>query len=253
MTGSPGGRDDAVAGPPERRRGHGPSHTFDMVVGTVTGLVALAALVAGSAFGHVSTAKLDPRLVAWISAAVLLVFGALASTRLSRLLAHGVSTSAMPQAGGAVRIISGSVGALVVVFGVLAVLKVSIEHLLVGAGLAGVVLGIAAQQSLGNVFAGLVLIVAKPFRVGDRVRVRSGALGGVFDARVREMSLTYVTLQTDDGELKVPNSAMLAAGVGRTPRSALAAPPAPPAPPGAPPAAPSAPAPPGRRSADPLG
>ena len=96
---------------------------------------------------------------------------------------------------------------------VLAVLEVQ-SNTLVGAGVAGVVLGIAAQQSLGNVFAGLVLLVARPFVIGDHIRIRSGALGGIFEASVSEMSLTYVTLRTDDGLLKIPNSAMLAAGVG---------------------------------------
>jgi hypothetical protein len=94
---------------------------------------------------------------------------------------------------------------------------VSIDHLLVGAGLAGIVLGIAAQQSLGNVFAALVLLLARPFKVGDHVRIRSGALGGIFEAWVLEVSLTYVTVRTDDGDLKIPNSAMLAAGVGKLP------------------------------------
>jgi small-conductance mechanosensitive channel len=206
------------------------------VVGGACGAVALAALVAGSAFGNVSAAKIDPRLIAWVSAGALIVFGVIASTRVSWILGRLVTFETMPAAGAAVRILSAGIGYLIVLFAVLAILSVSIERLLVGAGLAGVVLGIAAQQSLGNVFAGLVLITAKPFRVGDRIRVRSGALGGIFDARVREMSLTYVTLHTDDGDLKVPNSVMLAAGIGRTPRSPLPAP--------APPAAPPAPAPP---------
>ena len=193
----------------------------DWVLGGLAGLVALAALVIGSAFGHVSTPKLNPRLIAWISAAVLLAFGGLGTTRLSSVLGRRVASTSVPAAGGAVRIITAAVGYLIVIFGVLAVVDVSIEHLLVGAGLAGVVLGIAAQQSLSNVFAGLVLIFARPFHVGDRVRVRSGSLGGIFDARVLEMSLTYVTLQTEEGRYKVPNSAMLAAGVARTPSTPL--------------------------------
>ncbi len=207
------------------------------MLGTASGILALAALVAGSAFGTVSpkTHKLDPRLIIWISAAVLLVFGALAVTRISSLLARHVASRSVPSAGGAVRVLSAGVGYLIVIFAILAELHVQIEKLLVGAGLAGIVLGIAAQQSLGNAFAGLVLMLARPFRVGDRVRVRSGALGGIFDARVREMTLTFVTLQTEEGEYKVPNSAMLAAGVARTPRTPL---------PGGPgvPNAPSAPA-----------
>jgi|GEM_PF-405904 len=191
-------------------------------VASVSGLLALAGLVAGSAFGRVATSlDTDRRIVAWVSAGVLLVFGTLAVTRISALLSHHVTTTSVPAAGGAVRILSAAVGYLIVIFAVLAELNVPIEKLLVGAGLAGIVLGIAAQQTLGNVFAGLVLMLARPFRVGDRVRVRSGALGGIFDARVREMTLTYVTLQTEEGEYKVPNSAMLAAAVARTPRTPL--------------------------------
>src|SRR5579875_8966 len=197
-------------------------------VASVSGLLALAGLVAGSAFGRVATSlDTDRRIVAWVSAGVLLVFGTLAVTRISALLSHHVTTTSVPAAGGAVRILSAAVGYLIVIFAVLAELNVPIEKLLVGAGLAGVVLGIAAQQTLGNVFAGLVLMLARPFRGGDRVRVRSGALGGIFDARVREMTLTYVTLQTEEGEYKVPNSAMLAAAVARTPRTPLPQPAAP--------------------------
>ena len=60
----------------------------------------------------------------------------------------------------------------------LSMLSIPIGRLLLGGAIAGVVLGVAAQQSLGNVFAGLVLLMARPFAVGNRIRIRSGALGG---------------------------------------------------------------------------
>jgi small-conductance mechanosensitive channel len=50
--------------------------------------------------------------------------------------------------------------------------------------------------------------------VGERIRIRSGALGGIFDATVLGVSLTYVTVSTDDGVLKIPNSVMLATASG---------------------------------------
>lgn len=187
----------------------------DWVVALFLSAVALAGLVWGSAWGNVDSSRLDPRLVAWISSGVLLVFGVLGTTRVATLFSRGVAARSIPSAGGAVRILTAAVGYLVAIFGVLAILDVSIEHLLVGVGLAGVVLGIAAQQSLGNVFAGLVLISARPFVVGDHVRIRSGALGGIFEAWILEMSLTYVTLRIDGETVKVPNSAMLAAAVGQ--------------------------------------
>jgi len=188
-------------------------------LGISAGVVALAALVAGSAWGQVHAKAIDPRVVAWASVAALALFGTLATTVISSCLGRLVTHRSLPSAGAALRIISAAVGYVVVLFGVLAVLDVSVEKLLVGAGLAGVVLGIAATQSLGNVFAGLVIILARPFAVGDHVRIRSGQLGGVFDGWVIEMSLTYTTLRLDDGPWKIPNGALLAAGVGRLPRT----------------------------------
>lgn len=178
------------------------------------GVVSLASLVAGSAFGGVHATAVRPRVIAWTTSLMFVVFGVLATRRIARSLDNSISVRTIPAAGGAVRLLASGLGYVFVIFGVLGILDVSIAHLLVGAGLAGVVLGIAAQQSLGNAFAAVVLLLARPFTVGDRVRVRSGALGGILDATVLGMSLTYVTMRTEDGILKVPNSTLLAAGVG---------------------------------------
>src|SRR5215469_7366385 len=95
----------------------------------------------------------------------------------------------------------------------LEVLGVSPRQLIVGGAVTGVLLGIAAQQSLANVFAGVVLLFASPFRVGDRVSFRAGALSGVIEGVVTDLSLTYVTVQTDEGRVHLPNSVVLAAAV----------------------------------------
>jgi small conductance mechanosensitive channel len=105
-------------------------------------------------------------------------------------------------------------GYLVAATCALGLTRYPLDHLLLGGAIVRVILGIAAQQSLGNVFAGLVLLAARPFKLGHHIRVRSGALAGEFEGTVISMSLTYVTLATSDGPLKVPNSATLAAAVG---------------------------------------
>jgi hypothetical protein len=116
------------------------------------------------------------------------------------------------------------------IFALLTVLGVSLDHLLIGAGVAGIILGVAAQQSLGNVFAAIVMLVARPFVVGDMIRIRSGVTG-VLDVRVLGIGLTYVTVETDDGLLRVPNSLLLAAGIGQLRPGATPIPSAKPAPP----------------------
>ena len=121
-------------------------------------------------------------------------------------------------AGAAMRMLVTGFGYLVALIGTLSMLSVPVGHLLLGGAIAGVVLGIAAQQSLGNVFAGLVLLVARPFALGNHIRVRSGSLGGEFYGTVTSMSLTYVSVLTEQGMLKVPNSSLLAAAVGPWPR-----------------------------------
>jgi small-conductance mechanosensitive channel len=54
---------------------------------------------------------------------------------------------------------------------------------------------------------------AQPFRVGDQVRIRSGALAGTIEGTVTEFSITYVRLETEDGRILLPNSQVLAAAV----------------------------------------
>jgi small-conductance mechanosensitive channel len=105
------------------------------------------------------------------------------------------------------------------------------DQLLLGGAVTGVLLGIAAQQSLGNLFAGLVLLFASPFRVGDRVRFRAGALSGEIEGTVTDLSLAYVRLDTAQGQMLLPNSQALAAAVLLVPDQPQARP-APPAPAG---------------------
>ena len=106
------------------------------------------------------------------------------------------------------------VGYLVVFFGALGALNVPIERLLVGGAVTGVILGIAAQQSLGNLFAGLLLLITRPFAIGDEISLRSGPLGGVLTGLVADMNLNYVKLVTDKGTILLPNSTILTATVG---------------------------------------
>jgi small-conductance mechanosensitive channel len=94
---------------------------------------------------------------------------------------------------------------------------VPIGQLVLGGALTSVFVGIAAQQALGNVFAGLVLQFARPFHVGDSVRLRAGALGGTLDGRVIDIGITYVRFDTGGSVMSVPNSQVLNAVVGPIP------------------------------------
>jgi small-conductance mechanosensitive channel len=124
------------------------------------------------------------------------------------------------------------IGAVTTLLVTLALFGVPIGQLLLGGALTSVFVGIAAQQALSNVFAGLVLLLAHPFRVGDPIRLRAGALSGEIDGTVTEIGITYVRLSTDAGLMSVPNSQVLNAAVGPQPASGWPPPitPAPPVP-----------------------
>ena len=83
------------------------------------------------------------------------------------------------------------------------------QTLAVGGAVTAVVLGLAAQQTVGNLFAGTVLLSARPFRVGDRVRLQGGAIAGVIEGVVSSLGLLYTTLAQGDDRIMIPNSVVL--------------------------------------------
>jgi small conductance mechanosensitive channel len=85
--------------------------------------------------------------------------------------------------------------------------------LALGGAVTAVVLGLAAQQTLGNVFAGTVLLSARPFRVGDRVRLKGGPVAGQVEGVVSSLGLLYLTLASGDDSIMVPNSVVLSMAV----------------------------------------
>ena len=107
----------------------------------------------------------------------------------------------------------------------LQLLRIPIAQLVVGGAVTGVLIGIAAQQSLANLFAGLVLLFAHPFRVGDHVRFRAGVLSGQIEGIITDISLTYVRLDTEEGRVLIPNAQALSAAVLLVPADSQSGPP----------------------------
>ncbi|MGA2012036.1 MAG: mechanosensitive ion channel family protein [Solirubrobacteraceae bacterium] len=87
------------------------------------------------------------------------------------------------------------------------------QTLAVGGAFTAVVVGLAAQQTLGNMFAGLVLLSARPFRVGERVRFQAGAVGGQVEGIVSSLGLLYTVLRSGADQIMIPNNVVLAAAV----------------------------------------
>lgn len=101
-------------------------------------------------------------------------------------------------------------GAVVVA---LHVAGVDTATLAIGASFTAVVFGLAAQQTLGNLIAGTVLLSARPFRVGERVRLQGGPLAGSIEGTATTLGLLYTTFATGEDHVLIPNSVVLAVSI----------------------------------------
>src|SRR2546423_5086589 len=86
-------------------------------------------------------------------------------------------------------------------------------QLALGGAATAVVFGLAAQQTLGNVIAGTVLLNARTFRVGERIRLQGGGLAGSVEGVVSSLGLMYTTLASGADTIMVPNSVVLSVAV----------------------------------------
>ena len=86
--------------------------------------------------------------------------------------------------------------------------------LLAGASVASVVVGLAAQDTLGNLVAGFSLVLSRAVSVGERIQLYCPV--GTITARVHVISLAFTTLLDDDGHrVVVPNSVMMGSAMVR--------------------------------------
>jgi small-conductance mechanosensitive channel len=91
----------------------------------------------------------------------------------------------------------------------LRVAGIEAHTLALGGAFTAVIFGLAAQQTLGNLIAGTVLLSARPFRVGERVRLQGGPLAGQLEGTVSSLGLLYTTFARGDDSIMVPNSVVL--------------------------------------------
>jgi small-conductance mechanosensitive channel len=187
--------------------------------GVFAGVIAIAALIVSFHYGgFLGTGKYQAlRQFLAISGAVVFLVAAVIAVRSATSDVIGL-VRAPGRLGDArastLRLLCLLFGYTLVILCALSLMHVPVERLLLGGVLTGVILGIAAQQVLANLFAGITLLFAKPFTIGDELTIRSGALGGPIIGRVTGMTLTYVTVLTTAGPVLVPNNAVLAAAVG---------------------------------------
>ena len=115
---------------------------------------------------------------------------------------------------------AGTLGFLIRLFTIMLAILVALriaglrpETLAVGGAVTAVLFGLAAQQTVGNLIAGTVLLSARPFRIGDRIRLHSGMAAGRLEGVVAGLGLLYTTIRRGGDPIMIPNSLVLNSAV----------------------------------------
>ena len=163
--------------------------------------------------GHHHRRGADKTWLQAVTAILLIAVGWLVARDLGRLAGPTFLRRMDPATAGTVGFVVRILVVIVIALIALSIAGTGVKALAVGGGFAAVVVGLAAQQTLGNAFAGIVLLTARPFRVGERVRLQAGALGGQLDGVVSELGLLYTVLSVGNERMMIPNNGVLAAVV----------------------------------------
>lgn len=140
---------------------------------------------------------------------VLVIVGSAATHWLGRGIAPAFYRRLDPATAGTIGFLIRLVAMGAIVVLALRIAGVTAATLAVGGAFTAIVLGLAAQQTLGNLFAGIVLQSTRPFRVGERVRLLGGPLAGSIEGTVSSLGLFYATLVQGADRLLVPNGVLL--------------------------------------------
>jgi small-conductance mechanosensitive channel len=174
--------------------------------------VAALAVLAATLVVYSQRHRIAPGYGQWIqigTVIVLVIVGSAATHWLSRLLSPRLYRRLDPATAGTTGFVVRLLATATVVILALRIAGVTASTLAVGGAFTAVLLGLAAQQAMGGVFAGIVLQSTRPFRVGERVRLVGGALAGSLEGTVSSLGLFYTTLSQGADRLLVPNNVLL--------------------------------------------
>ncbi len=148
-----------------------------------------------------------------VAAVALVVFGWAFARDLGRSFGPALFRRMDPAAAGTIGFLIRLVGMAIFTLVALRIAGLDDRGFVPAAAATAVILGLAAQQTLGNVFAGIVLLSARPFVVGDRVRLQGGDLAGDLEGTVSSLGLLHTVFANGDDATLVPNRTVLGVAI----------------------------------------
>ena len=147
------------------------------------------------------------------TALLLFILGWGFASALGRSLTPTILRRMDPGTAGTVVFVIKLVTIIVVGAVALSVAGVKTSTLAVGGAFTAVVIGLAAQQTLGNVFAGIVIQGTRPFKVGERVRLIGVGLSGSIEGTVSSLGLFHTSILDGTDRIMVPNNVLLSLAI----------------------------------------
>jgi small-conductance mechanosensitive channel len=151
--------------------------------------------------------------IRWVTVIALVIVGWAFARSIGEVAGPSLFRRMDPATAGTVGFLVRLVTIAIAAVAALRIAGLSPQSLAVGGAFTAVIVGLAAQQTLGNLIAGTVLLSARPFRVGERVRIQAGAIGGQIDGVVASLGLLYTVLSAGEERIMIPNSQVLSAVV----------------------------------------
>src|SRR4051794_16183689 len=144
---------------------------------------------------------------------LLIVLGWVLARALGRALGPLLFRRMDPATAGTVGFLVRLVALIATLLFALSIAGLKPETLLAASAFTAVIVGLASQQTLGNVFAGVVLLSARPFRVGDRIRLQAGPLAGQVEGTVASLGLLFTDLARGEDTIMIPNTVVLSSAI----------------------------------------
>jgi small conductance mechanosensitive channel len=154
----------------------------------------------------------------WLTAVVVLVFGIMLSALIARAIRDYIRNNGVMQEAGTISRLFSIIAYTTVAIIALYLMHINVTGLLISAGFLGIVLGLAAQSTLSNVFSGISMIIAKPFEPGDYITVQTWQYSRMpstypheefipgYNGTVNKIGLLYTEIIENNIPLYVPNS-----------------------------------------------
>ncbi len=160
-----------------------------------------------------------PLQIQLIEAGLVVLLGVLVARSFTSTVRRSLVRERTARHAGAVGLFVDAIVAIAVLLALLHIFGVSLESVFLGSAFAAIVIGLASQTVLTNVFSGFMIVLGRPFVVGQRVSLVPGNYGviwpsypheamyPVYSGTVEDIELLYTVVRLDSGQqARVPSS-----------------------------------------------